>query len=117
MVNRVIHLWELPSINSCTFALRVSEGDNSREFRLSATESDQLTTFLAQLPTQNMVSEGMSFDGTMYELIIIRPEQTLSFHWKNDDWRYAPQSPLKKWERVAALADYVLKLADKPQKG
>jgi hypothetical protein len=114
MANRIIHLWELPTLDSRAFTLRVSEGDNTRELQLSTTESKQLTTLLAQLPTQSMVSEGMSFDGTMYELIIIQPEQTLSFRWKNDDWRYAPQSPLDKWERVAALADYALRLANKP---
>jgi hypothetical protein len=46
-----------------------------------------------------------------YELTVLQVEQTLSFHWRNDDWRYAPQSPLDKWERVAALADYALSLA------
>ena len=114
IVNRTIRLWELPSAESCVFALRVSEGDNTREFQLSTTESEQLTTLLAQLPTHSMVSEGMSFDGTMYELIVMQAEQSLSFYWKNDDWRYAPQSPLDKWERVAALADYALSLANKP---
>jgi hypothetical protein len=114
IVNRAIRLWELPSAESCAFALRVSEGDNTRKFQLSTVESEQLATLLAQLPTHSMVSQGMSFDGTMYELIVIQAEQTLSFHWQNDDWRYAPQSPLDKWERVAALADYALRLANKP---
>ena len=113
MVNRTIRLWELPPAESCAFALRVSEGDNTREFLLSTTESEQLATLLAQLPTHSMVSEGVSFDGIMYELIVIRAEQTLSFHWQNDDWRYIPQSSLNQWEQVAALADYALRLAKK----
>jgi hypothetical protein len=92
----------------------VSEGGNTRESQLSTVESEQLTTLLAQLPTHGMVSEGMSFDGTMYELIVMQAEQALAFYWQNDDWRYAPQSPLDKWERVAAVADYALSLANKP---
>ena len=115
IVNRTIHLWELPPAESCAFALRVSEGNNTRESQLSTTESEQLTTLLAQLPAHSMVSQGMSFDGIMYELIIMQAEQTLSFYWQNDDWRYAPQSPLDKWERVAAVADYALKLATKKE--
>jgi hypothetical protein len=114
IVNRAIHLWELPSADSCTFALRVSEDGNVREFQLSAVESEQLAALLAQLPTHSMVSEGISFDGITYELEIVQTEQTLSFHWQNDDWRYPSQSPLDKWERVAAVADYVLRLANRP---
>ena len=113
LLNRTIRLWELPSAESCAFALRVSEGGNTREFQLSTTESEQLATLLAQLPTHSMVSQGMSFDGIMYELIVMQAEQSLSFYWQNDDWRYAPQSPLDKWECVAALADYALSLAKK----
>jgi hypothetical protein len=112
MVNRAIRLWELPPAESCAFALRVSEGDHTGEFQLSATESEQLTTLLAQLPTHSMDSEGVSFDGVSYELIIMQAELSLFFRWRNNDWQYT-QSPLDKWERVAALADYVLNLAKK----
>ena len=115
LTNRTIHLWELPSADSCTFALHVSEGGNARESQLSTAESEHLTTLLAQLPSHSMVSEGVSFDGIMYELIVMQAEQPLSFHWQNDDWRYTPQSPLNKWERVAAVADYVLRLAKKKE--
>jgi hypothetical protein len=115
IVNQTIHLWELPSADSGAFALRVSEGGDARECQLSAAESEHLAALLAQLPTHSMVSEGMSFDGITYELMIMQAEQTLSFHWRNDDWRYPPQSPLDKWERVAAVADYVLRLATKQE--
>ena len=115
MVNQTIRLWELPSADSCAFTLRVSEGGNTREFQLSTVESKQLTTLLAQLPDHSMASEGISFDGIMVKLIVMQAEQSLSFHWQNDDWRYAPQSPLDKWERVAAVADYALSLAKKKE--
>jgi hypothetical protein len=114
-VNRTVRLWELPSADSCAFALRVSEGDNTRESRLSTAESEYLTTLLAQLPSHSMVSEGVSFDGIIYELIVMQAERSLSFNWQNDDWRYTPQSPLDKWERVAAVADYALRLATKKE--
>lgn len=113
MVNQTIHLWQLPPAGSGAFALRVSEGGNTRDAQLSAAESEQLTALLAQLPTHSMVSEGMSFDGITYELTVLQAEQVLSFHWRNEDWRYAPQSPLDKWERVAVVADYALRLAKK----
>jgi hypothetical protein len=113
LVNQTIHLWELPPTGSGAFALRVAEGDNTREIQLSDAESEQLVTLLGQLPAHSMVSDGMSFDGITYELTVMQAEQTLSFHWRNNDWRYAPQSPLDKWERVAAVAAYALNLTKK----
>jgi len=112
IVQRSIRLWEMPPADSCAFALRVSEGAKARESQLSDAESEHLTTLLAQLPSHSMVSEVASFDGIMYELIVMQAEQPLSFHWQNDDWRHTPQSPLDKWERVAAVADYALSLAE-----
>ena len=112
MTNRSIRLWELPSADPCAFALRVSEGLKVRESQLSAAESEHLATLLMQLPTRSMAAEVASFDGVMYELIVMQAEQPLSFHWQNDDWRYAPQSPLSKWERVVAVSDYALSLAE-----
>ncbi len=113
ITNQAIRIWELPSADTCVFALRVSKGGNTTESQLSTVESEHLTTLLAQLPAHSMVSEERSFDGIMYELIVIQAEQHLSFHWQNDDWRHAPHSPLSQWKPVAALADYVLSLAKK----
>lgn len=110
-VNQTIHLWKLPSSDTGAFALRVSDGRGVRETRLAAVESEALGTLLAQLPSHGMDSKVMSFDGVTFELIVEQAEQSLSFHWQNEDWRYASRSPIEQWERVAAVADYALRLA------
>ncbi|MBN1220128.1 MAG: hypothetical protein JXM69_14465 [Anaerolineae bacterium] len=107
-VSQIIRLVELPS--SGAFTLHVSKGVNTGEAQLSAVESQQLTTLLAQLPSDSMTAEMASFDGIIYELRVLQAEQPLSFHWQNEDWRYDAHSPMDKWKPVAALADYVLKL-------
>jgi hypothetical protein len=106
--SRIIRLVELQAPGA--FTLRVSEGVNTRETQLSAAESQQLATLLAQLPSDSMTAELASFDGIIYELRVMQTEQSLSFHWQNEDWRYDAHSPADKWKPVAALADYVLKL-------
>lgn len=110
LTNQTIRLWELPSVDFCAFFLHVSEGTDVQEFLLSAAESDHLITLLTQLPSCSMDSEGMSFDGVQYELIVMQAEPPLSFHWKNDDWRQSSQGLLDKWGRVAVVADYALRL-------
>ena len=82
---------------------------------ISKTNLKSVSEISKRSSIHSMVSQGMSFDGTMYELIVMQAERSLSFYWQNDDWRYAPQSPLNKWERVAAVADYVLSLAKKKE--
>jgi hypothetical protein len=111
MVSQTVHLWALPSAGSRAFALRVSEGGNARESQLSAAESEHLATLLAHLPSHSMVAPGRSLDGITVELVVMQAEESLSFRWQNDDWRYSPQSPPGQWERVAAVADYAVSLA------
>lgn len=110
MAYRTIRVSELPPAESPAFALHISEGIQEREARLTTAESRHLTTLLEQLPPQSMAAGIASFDGVMYELVVVRAEQTLSFDWQNEDWRYDPHSPNEEWERVAAVADYVLQL-------
>ena len=102
---------ELPPAEFPAFALRITEGVQEREARLSDAESWHLATLLEQLPPQSMTADVRSFDGVTYELVIVQADQPLSFGWQNEDWRYDPDSPKEEWERVAAITDYVLQLA------
>jgi hypothetical protein len=101
---------ESPTAESAAFALHIIEGGQEREARLSDAESRHLVTLLEQLPPQSMTADVRSFDGVIYELVVVRADQTLSFNWQNEDWRHDPQSPKEEWERVAAVTDYVLQL-------
>jgi hypothetical protein len=93
MVSQTVHLWALPSAGSRAFGLRVSEGGSARESQLSTAQSEHLATLLAHLPSHSMVAPGRSLDGITVELVMMRAEETLSFGWQNDDWRYVSQSP------------------------
>jgi hypothetical protein len=106
-----IRVVELLSAESPAFALHVTEGVEEKERQLSTAESRHLATLLEQLPSQSMRAGLHSFDGVTYELMIVQADQTLSFGWHNEDWRYDPDSPKEAWERVAAITDYVLQLA------
>lgn len=113
MVHQTIQLWPLPSSGSAAFALGASTGGHTREARLSTAESERLTTLLAQLPAHSMAAPASSFDGFTYELMLVRADEFLSFHWQNDDWRFAPQDSRAGWERVAAVVDFILSLVKK----
>jgi hypothetical protein len=113
LASQTIYLSELPPAGSGAFTLRVSTGGNSSQSQLTPIEAEQLITLLAQLPGRSMASKAMSFDGIIYELMIMRVEEPLLFHWQNDDWRYCPQDSRNKWERVVALSAYALSLAKK----
>ena len=110
MTHLDIRVSELPPAESPAFALHITEGIQEREARLSTAESRHLATLLEQLPPQSIAADLCSFDGIMYEVMVVQADQTLSFHWHNEDWRYDPDSPKEEWERVAAVADYVLRL-------
>jgi len=43
----------------------------------------------------------------------VQADETLSFQWQNDDWQFSPPDLRSKWERVAAVVDYVLSLTEK----
>ena len=105
-----IRVVELPPAESPTFVLHTTEGIQEREARLSDAESRHLATLLEQLPPQSMTADIRSFDGVTYELMVVQADQTLSFGWQNEDWRYDPDSPKEAWEQVAAITDYVLQL-------
>lgn len=113
LVNQTIYLGQLPPSDTDAFVLHATESGNTSEVRLSTAETEQLTTLLAQLPPHGMVSEEMSFDGLIYEMIVMQKEQPISFHWQNDNWRSSSPDSRPKWERVAALAAYALNLAQK----
>ena len=101
---------ELPATESPAFVLHTTEGVEEREARLSDAESRHLATLLEQLPSQSMAADVRSFDGVTCELVVVQADQTLSFWWQNQDWRYDPDSPKEEWERVEAVADYVFQL-------
>jgi hypothetical protein len=105
-----IRVVELPSAESPTFVLHITEGVEEKERRLSTAESRHLATLLEQLPSQSMRAGPRSFDGVTYELMVVQADQILSFGWQNEDWRYDPDSPREAWERVSAIVDYVLEL-------
>jgi hypothetical protein len=103
---------ELPLTESPAFILHTIQGVEEREARLSDAESRHLATLLERLPSQSMAAEVRSFDGVTCELVVVQADQTLSFWWQNEDWRYDPDSPKEEWERVDEIADYVLQLAE-----
>ena len=105
-----IRVVELTSAESPAFILHITEGVQEREARLSDAESRHLATLLEQLPPQSMTAGLRSFDGVTYKLMVVQADQTLSFGWQNEDWRYDADSPKEEWERVAAITDYVLQL-------
>lgn len=113
MAHQTIQIWPLPASGPGAFALRASTGGPTREARLSTVEAERLTTLLAQLPAHGMAAPASSFDGFTYELMIVRADESLSFHWQNDDWRFTPQDSRAGWERVAAVVDFVLSLVKK----
>jgi hypothetical protein len=106
-----IRVTELPRAESPAFAVHVTAGVQEREARLSDAESRHLATLLEQLPPQSMRAGLYSLDGVTYELVIVQADQSLSFGWHNEDWRYDPDSPKEAWEQVAAITNYVLQLA------
>ena len=103
---------ELSSSDSPAFTLRVTEGGEKREARLSEAESRHLAVLLGRLPAQDMTAPVNSFDGVVHQVVVVRAEQVLAFYWQNDDWRYGPDSLKEDWEGVAALADYVFRLTE-----
>ncbi|MBN2148023.1 MAG: hypothetical protein JW726_11570 [Anaerolineales bacterium] len=110
-----IELREQLPAGSGSFELHVREGLKERHAHLTSEQAARLCDLLRQLPDEDMSSKGLSLDGYVYDLVVIRGglegEKRLSFHWANEDWRYQDVTFQSAWKAVAALAEFVLQIA------
>ena len=107
---------ELPQAGAKTWLLNVIEdwwvAQLSWEFSLSADESQRILARLEQVPSQSMSLDDASFDGGVFEVLIMQAESSRSFRWRNEDWQSVKgddtDESKEAWRRVASFANYLL---------
>jgi hypothetical protein len=67
------------------------------------------------LPEEALPGGLSSFDGQQYKLVVLDKAGRRVFEWSNEDWRRFPDEGRAGWEAVAALTEYVLQLAQRPE--
>ena len=113
-----IRVLELPRRGEPVWMLSVSKRlirqEAHWETQLSTDESQHLITLLEEAPHQSMsLEDEISFDGTVYEVMIMRADHNRFFRWRNDDWQYTSNSHKGIWARVAAIVDHVMKVVER----
>jgi len=107
-----IRLLELPETNSTCWEMSVSESIMREESQwtasLSSEESQQLSALLGQIPAESMFSKSIIMDGSETEMLVIRADQTRSFRWELDLWRYG-----EAWASVGAVAGFIMEATEK----
>jgi hypothetical protein len=82
-------------------------GNETSEIPLSEENVQQLAGLINQLPDENMFAPARSFDGIVYDLVLMHAKKTIIYQWKNKDWRFIPDQLQETWVPIQAFADSV----------
>ena len=115
-----VHLVELPPARSGHFKLITMDWlyaplplpgqRQAQEMLLDPKVSRRLAQLAAALPDESMVIDRLSFDGIEFSLFVQGRGKERTFHWKNGDWRFAPDEQKDAWKRVESFGNYVFDL-------